>query len=249
MIDSHTHLDVCEPPNDELVTAAREAGLTRMLTVGLDAASSRAAFDAADAYPEVFVAVGHHPNHAGGFDAGDVAELRALAEDDRCVAIGETGLDFFRDTAPQADQERAFEAQIALAAETGKPLIIHSRAADDDTLRMLRAHASGVTVVMHCFSMPDRLDEVLDQGWFVSFAGNVTYPSAADLAAAAARVPDERLLVETDAPFLTPQAVRRQRNQPAFVAHTAAFLAERRGVTPGELDRAVTATAARVFAW
>lgn len=249
MIDSHTHLDVCAPPNDELVDAARAAGVTRMLTVGLDAASSRTALRDADAYDEVFVAVGHHPNHAEGFGASHLAELRSLAQDDRCVAIGETGLDYFRDSAPPADQERAFEAQIALAAETGKPLVIHSRAAEDDTLRMLREHAAGLTVVMHCFSMPGHLEEVLDHGWFVSFAGNVTYNSATDLAAVLPRVPTDRLLLETDAPYLTPQAVRKQRNQPAFVMHTARFVAERRGVTLEELDRDVTTNAARVFGW
>ncbi len=249
MIDSHTHLDVCKAPNDELVAAAREAGVKRMLTIGLDAASSRDALAAAETFDDVFAAVGHHPNATEGFDAGDLAELRALAGHHRCVAIGETGLDYFRDTAPRADQERAFEAQIALAAETGKPLIIHARAAEHDTLRMLRAHAAGVTVVLHCFSMPQRLEEVLDLGWYVSFAGNVTYPSAGELAATVDRVPGDRLLVETDAPYLTPQAVRKQRNEPAFVVHTARFLAEARGVSVQELDATVTATAAKVFAW
>ncbi len=249
MIDSHTHLDLCEAPNAELVAAADAAGVTRMLTVGIDGASCRAALAAAEDFPQVYAAIGRHPNAARGFDDADLAELRALAAHERCVAIGESGLDFYRDTAPHADQQRAFAAQIALARETGKPLVIHSRAADEQTLAQLSSEAAGVSVVMHCFSMPDRLQECLGRGYAISFAGNVTYKSAADLADAAARVPEERLLVETDAPYLTPQAVRKQRNQPAFVAHTLAFLAQLRGVSVEELGAAVTRNAARVFGW
>jgi TatD DNase family protein len=249
MIDSHTHLDLCEPPNTELVAAAERAGVTRILTVGTDGASCRAALAAAEAFPQVYAAVGRHPNYATGFDDADLAELRALAAHPRCVAIGETGLDYYRDYAPRADQERAFAAQIALARETGKPLVIHTRAAEHDTLAQLAAQAQGVSVVMHCFSMPAHLDECLQRGYAISFAGNVTYKSAADLAQAARRVPLEHLLVETDAPYLTPQPVRKHPNQSAFVTHTAAFLAELRGVTVDEVGAAVEGTAARVFGW
>jgi TatD DNase family protein len=249
VIDSHTHLDVCKPPDAELVAAAVAAGVTRLVTIGTDGASCRRALQAAEAFPQVYAAIGRHPNSASGFDAADLAELRALADHPRCVAIGETGLDFFHDWAPRPDQERAFEGQIALAAETGKPLVIHTREADDATIGMLAREASGLKVVLHCFSMPSRLDECLEHGWFVSFAGNVTYPKNEDLAEAAARVPAERLLVETDAPYLTPQAVRKERNQPAYVQHTARFVAERRGVATDELERDVERTAAGVFGW
>ncbi|MBX5442921.1 MAG: TatD family hydrolase [Solirubrobacteraceae bacterium] len=249
MIDSHTHLDSCEPPNDELVAAAEAVGVTKMLTVGIDGGSCRSALAAAEAFPQVWAAIGRHPNLAHGFDDADLAELRALAAHERCAAIGETGLDYYRDRAPREDQERAFRAQIALARETGKPLVIHTREAEEDTLAILREDAEGVTVVLHCFSMPGHLDEALDRGWYVSFAGNVTYPRNEALAAAAERVPAERLLVETDAPYLTPQAVRKERNQPAFVVHTARFLAERRGVALEELERDLERTAARVFGW
>jgi TatD DNase family protein len=249
MIDSHTHLDLCEPPNTELVAAAEEAGVVRILTVGTDGASCRASLAAAEEFPQVYAAIGRHPNHATGFDDADLAELRALAAHPRCLAIGETGLDFYRDYAPRADQERAFSAQIALARELSKPLVIHSRAAEEDTLAQLAAEARGVRVVMHCFSMPNYLDECLERGYFISFAGNLTYKNAPDLAAAAPRVPPERLLIETDAPYLTPQAVRKHPNQPAFVAHTAAFLAQLRGVSVEELAHAVQDTAARLFGW
>jgi TatD DNase family protein len=247
--DSHTHLDSCGPPNAELVAAAAREGVTRILTVGMDAATNRTALLAAEDFPQVHTAIGRHPNHAQGFDGADLADLEALAAHPRCAAVGETGLDYYRDYAPRADQERAFHAQIELARDTGKPLIIHTRAAEDDTVQTLRARAQGLQVVMHCFSMPGRLEECVAEGWWISFAGNVTYPKADDLAGAAECVPDDRLLVETDAPYLTPQAVRKERNQPAFVTHTARFVAERRGVAYEDLERLVDANAARLFGW
>ena len=249
MIDSHTHLDLCEPPDVELVAAAEAAGVRRILTVGIDGGSCRAALAASERFPQVRAAIGRHPNAARGFDDADLAELKALAAHGRCVAIGETGLDFYRERAPREDQERAFAAQIALARETGKPLVIHTRAADEPTLAQLGREAEGVSVILHCFSMPERLEECLERGYAISFAGNVTYKSAADLAGAAARVPEDRLLVETDAPYLTPQPVRKARNQPAFVAHTLAFVAELRGVEPDELGASVERNADRIFGW
>jgi TatD DNase family protein len=249
VIDSHTHLDLCEPPNEQLLAAARAAGVSRMLTVGVDGDSSRAALRSAEAFPEVYAAVGRHPNAATGFTGADLDELRELAAHPRCVAIGETGLDLYREGAPLADQEAAFAAQIALARETAKPLVIHTRAADELTLARLEREAGGVSVVLHCFSMPEHLDECLARGYAISFAGNVTYRSASELADAAGRVPDERLLVETDAPYLTPQAVRKERNQPAFVAHTLAFIAGLRGSTSEQLGRVVEDNARRIFGW
>ena len=249
MVDSHTHLDLCAEPEAELVAAAQQAGVKLMLTIGIDSSSCRAALAAAEAFPQVYAAVGRHPNAAKGFDDADLAELRALAAHRRCVAIGETGLDHYRQGAPHDDQQRAFAAHIALARETGKPLVIPSRAADDETLAQLGAEAEGVSVVMHCFSMPARLQECLERGYEISFAGNVTYPSAGELAEAARQVPEERLLVETDAPYLTPQAVRGQRNQPAYLAHTLAFIAAARGQQLAQLDSAVERNAARVFGW
>jgi TatD DNase family protein len=249
VVDSHTHLELCEPPDTELVSAALAAGVVRMLTVGIDGASCRAALEAAERFPQVYAAIGRHPNAATGFDDADLAELRALAAHDRCVAIGETGLDFYREGAPAADQERAFAAQIALARETAKPLVIHTRAADEQTLAQLDSEAEGVQVILHCFSMPERLEQCLSRGYSISFAGNVTYPSAGDLAEACRLVPEDRLLVETDAPYLTPQPVRKQRNQPAFVAYTLGFVAAQRGVSPEELGAVVERNAARLFGW
>jgi TatD DNase family protein len=249
MIDSHTHLYLCEQPDAELVSTAVAAGVTSMLTIGTESVSCRAALASAEAFPQVWAAVGRHPNEAHGFDDADLAELRALAAHERCIAIGETGLDYYREGASKADQKRAFSAQLGLARETGKPLSIHTRAADDDTLAMLAAEGEGLSVIIHCFSMPDRLQECVDRGYMISFAGNVTYKGAADLAEAARAVPAERLLVETDAPYLSPQVVRKHRNQPAYVAHTAEFLAELRGVSVAELDATVERNAARVLGW
>jgi TatD DNase family protein len=249
MIDSHTHLHVCKPADAELVAAAAEAGVTRMLTVGTTSATCREALAAAEQFPQVLAAIGRHPNEATGFDDADLAELQALAQHPRCVAIGETGLDYFRDYAPREDQLRAFLGQIELARTTAKPLVIHTRAAEDDTIATLLEHADGVEVILHCFTMAARLDECVEQGWWISFAGNVTYSSAQDLAEAAERVPDERLLVETDAPYLSPVPVRKERNQPAYVAHTARFVAERRGIAYEQLETLVERNAAALFEW
>ena len=249
MIDSHTHLDRGPAPEAELVAAARAQGVTRILTIGIDERSRRAALNAADEHAEVYAAIGHHPNNATGYTQAITDEVRELAQHPKCLAIGETGLDDYRDYAPRADQEKAFDAHIEIARELSKPLVIHTRAAEDDTISTLAQHAQGLEVILHCFSMPDRLDECLDHGWWISFAGNVTYPKAQDLAEAAERVPLDRLLVETDAPYLTPQEVRKERNRPEYVVHTARFVAERRGISYEELEAAVEANAARLFGW
>ena len=241
---------MCEPPDAELVELALEAGVERIVTVGTTGASCRAALAAAEDFPQVYAAIGRHPNEASGFDDADLAELKALAAHPKCVAIGETGLDYYRDYAPRADQERAFAAQIDLARSVDKPLVIHTRAADDDTLRMLSERAGELRVILHCFSMADRIEECLSHpGWWVSFAGNVTYPRSEMLRTAALRVPAERLLVETDAPYLSPQVVRGRPNQPAHVAHTARALAVERRVPYEELEAAVERSAADVFGW
>ena len=250
MIDSHTHLHLCDAPEAELVAEADGAGVFRMLTVGTDGDTCRRALAAAEAFPQVFAAVGRHPNEATGFGEGDLEELRALAAHPRCAAIGETGLDYFRAGAPRADQERAFRAHIELARETGKPLVVHTRDAEQPTLRILTEHAVGLTVILHCFSMADRVEACLAQpGWWLSFAGNVTYPKAEALRTAMLAVPAERLLVETDAPYLSPQAVRRERNRPINVVRTARALAAERRVEYAELERSLEATARTVLGW
>jgi TatD DNase family protein len=250
VIDTHCHLDSCKPPDDELVARAREAGLGRIATVGMNEASIDRALAAADEFDEVYAIVGRHPNEATGFVVDrDLEPIERAAAQERVRAIGETGLDYYRDYAPRDDQRVAFEAHIDLARRTSLPLVIHTRAAEDDTLAVLADQADGLTVVMHCFSMPDRLDECLERGYVCSFAGNVTYPKATDLQEAAKRVPDDLLMVETDSPYLAPQPVRGKPNEPANVARTAEFVAELRGVSYDDLEATVERTAARVFGW
>jgi TatD DNase family protein len=249
MIDSHAHLDHCSRSEADVVADAERAGVHKVLAIGMDGASSRAALAAAESFPQVHAAIGRHPNSAAGFDEADLAELEALAAHERCVAIGETGLDYYREGSPREDMERAFAAQLELARRTGKPVVIHTRAAEDDTLAALGEQAAGLDVVMHCFSMPARLDECLARGYWISFAGNITYPKADELRAAAAEVPAERLLVETDSPFLAAQPVRGQENEPQHVVHTARTLAEVRGVEYEALEGTLEANAAEVFGW
>jgi TatD DNase family protein len=250
VIDSHTHLDMCEPPAAELVAAARAAGVSRIVTVGTTPESCRAALAAAEAFQDVYAAIGRHPNSSSGFDDAALADLRELASHERCVAVGETGLDYFRDHAPREDQMLAFSAQVELARSLDKPLVIHTRAAADDTLRVLSEQAPGLKVILHCFTLADRIDECLAHpDWWFSFAGNVTYPKAPELRDAALRVPGDRLLVETDAPFLAPQPVRGKPNQPANVVHTAQAVALQRRVSYEQLERSVEASAGAVFGW
>ena len=248
MIDSHCHLDYCEPPVAELVGRARAAGVDRMATVATNGEAIRHAIAAAEDHDEVVAIVGRHPHETAGFDDLALEEIERAATHPRARAIGETGLDYYRDHAPRDDQRRAFEAQLELAARAALPVVIHTRAAEDDTFAVLREHSDSVpVVVMHCFSAPDRLEECVERGYMCSFAGNVTYPKATDLQEAARHVPDELLLVETDSPYLAPQPVRGKPNEPANVAHTARFVADLRGVSYEDLERTVAANFERVF--
>jgi TatD DNase family protein len=249
VVDTHCHIDRCKGEPAEIVAAARENGVRRIATVGMDGETIARALEIADSHEEVFAIVGRHPNMAEGFSDQELEEIERAAEHPRARAIGETGLDYYRDYAPREDQRRAFEAQIELARRTQLPLVIHTRAAEDDTFALLRERADGLTVILHCFSAAGRLDECVERGWFCSFAGNVTYPKAEDLHDAARRVPDELLLVETDAPYLSPQPRRGKPNEPANVRMTAEFVAEQRGVSYDELETVVEANAARVFGW
>ena len=193
--------------------------------------------------------MGRHPHYTEGFGDSDLEAIERAAAHPRARAIGETGLDYFRDHAPREDQRRAFEAQIDLAARTGLPLVIHTREAEDDTFALLRERAGELTVILHCFSAPSRVDECVERGYMCSFAGNATYPKALELQAAARELPEELLLVETDSPYLSPQPVRGKPNEPANVVATAQFVAELRGVSYEQLDAAVERNAARVFGW
>jgi TatD DNase family protein len=207
-------------------------------------------------HEEVFASVGRHPNSASGFDDAAAADIAELARHERVRAIGETGLDYYRDSSPREAQREAFAGQIAIARGTGLPLVIHLRDqpgttdALDDAFATLSAEAAGVTVILHCCSVsPDRIGEAIERGWYCSFAGNVTYPKSDDLRETAVLVPDELLLAETDSPFLAPQSVRGKPNQPANVVEVGELLASERGVSYAELETMVEANAERVFKW
>jgi TatD DNase family protein len=255
LIDSHCHLDKCSAEPEEVVGRAVEAGVERLLTVGLGPDSNRRQVELSRALPPVFAAVGHHPNDATGFGPDSAETMRELAGESQVVAIGETGLDLYRDTAPIEDQRRAFSAQIALADEFDLPLVVHlrdregSEEATSEAFETLDREGSGLTVILHCFSMPAWVERAVERGWYCSFAGNVTYPASEALRGAAAEVPDDLILVETDAPFLTPQSRRRERNEPFLITETYGTVAEARGTSREELGRTATANAGRLFGW
>lgn len=245
MIDTHAHLDACAEPAAALVARAHAAGVTRIVTVGTGIESCRAALALAEAHAGVYAALGIDPHQASSPEAGRLDELRALLAHPKAVAVGETGLDGFHQFAETADQRRLFDAHVALAEELGKPLVVHSREADAETAAALAGFAG--TVVLHCFSQPGLLATALERGYYLSFAGNVTYPRAAELREAAARVPAGRILAETDSPYLAPQGLRGQPNEPANVARTLAVLAEARGDDPAALAAWIDANATTAF--
>jgi TatD DNase family protein len=237
VIDTHAHLDALDDDPADVVARARDAGVTRILTVG-----AAQAVALADRFENVFAIVGIHPHESA---EGDLDEVRRLHAHPKAVAVGETGLDWYRDYAPREAQQGVFAAQLELAQELGKPVVIHTRAADADTIAAL-ADFDG-RVVLHCFSSPHLLETALARGWYVSFAGNATFPKAVDLRLAATQVPADRILAETDAPYLAPQPVRGKRNEPAFVVHTLAALAQARGVDAGELAAQIDHNADECF--
>jgi len=245
VIDTHAHLAALDVA-DEAVARAAEAGVTRILTVGTDVDDCRRALSLAERHEGVFAILGIHPHEAGTATTDDLAALRDLLEHPKAVAVGETGLDWYRDYAPHDAQRRLFAAELELASELGKPVVIHTRAADDDTFAALDDFTG--TVVLHCFSSPRMLPIALQRGWYVSFAGNATFPKAVDLRLAATQVPAERILAETDAPYLAPQAVRGKRNEPANVVHTLAALARARSEEPADLERQIERNASECFA-
>ena len=239
MIDTHAHLEMCDGDPEDVAAAAAEAGVSRIITIGREQAVGLA-----ERIPGVWAVVGVHPHEAAEV-ADPAAAVRELIGHPRAVAVGECGLDFYRDYAPRDAQRRAFAAQIEVANEAGLPLVIHTRAADDETFTML--DSAEVPVVLHCFGSVGRLDDALERGYLVSFAGNVAYPKAEDLREAARRVPGDRILAETDAPYLAPPPHRGRPNQPAYVMRTLEVLAGERGVEPAALEAQIDANATRVF--
>ena len=252
VVDAHTHLDACGCVDADDVAAmvdrAQAAGVGRVITVADDIASANWVAEASTWDDRVFAAVALHPTRTTTFTESDRATLEALARRPRVVAIGETGLDYYWDHSPPHAQHEAFRWHIDLAKRVGKPLMIHDRDAHEDILRILREEGAPATVVFHCFSGDEEFAaRCVDAGYVLSFAGTVTFRNAAGLRAAAKVVPADQMLVETDAPFLTPHPFRGRPNEPYCAAYTVRDLAELRGEPVDELAGALTATAERVF--
>ncbi|GLY73463.1 TatD family hydrolase [Actinoallomurus iriomotensis] len=251
VFDSHCHLDILKTPVPEVLAAARSVGIRRAVTVGYDLASSRWCAEAAATRDDVYAAVAIHPNDAGDATDEVLEEIASLAALPHVRAVGETGLDYYRDWADQGDQHRSFRAHIDIAKRTGTALVIHDRDAHDDVLRILAEEGPPEQVVFHCFSGDREMAKVCaDRGYVMSFAGNVTFKNAGDLREAAEVAPPDLLLVETDAPYLTPVPYRGRPNAPYLVPLTARCLAEVKGMDLGELCETISRNGERVFgAW
>lgn len=244
MTDSHAHLDACAEP-DAVVARALDAGVSRIVTIGTGIESCRRALEIAGAHAVVVAALGIDPHRAATDDASRIAELRPLLEHPKAVAVGETGLDGHHGAGTLREQRILLDEHLALAESLDLPVVIHSRAASAATAAALAPFAG--TVILHCFSEPDLLEPALDRNYYVSFAGNVTYPKAEALRASVVRVPGDRILVETDTPYLAPQPVRGRPNEPMNVGHTLSTLADARGEAPDELEAQIDANAAAAF--
>ncbi|HEX3778978.1 MAG TPA: TatD family hydrolase [Pseudonocardiaceae bacterium] len=251
-MDAHTHLDACGAKDPESVRAmldrAERAGVTRVVTVADDMPSARWAAQAATWDPRVFAAVAVHPTRTAKFADSARHALKELARQPRVVAIGETGLDYYWDYSPPSVQQAAFRWHIELSKQAGKPLMIHDRDAHEDVLSILDEEGAPEKVIFHCFSGDAEMARrCVEAGYFLSFAGPVTFRNAVPLQEAARIVPAGQLLVETDAPFLTPHPFRGRPNEPYCVAYTVRSLAELRGVSVSELASTVEANAERIF--
>jgi TatD DNase family protein len=250
LIDSHAHLDMddFDADRDQVIKRAVQGGVMAIITVGIDLASSRKAAEIASKYEFIYATVGYHPHNADEADAKELEKLRSLASEPKVVAWGEIGLDFFRRLSPPEKQVKAFERQLDMATEQGLPVIIHDRDAHTDLLRILKSRKRQYRGVIHCFSGDyDLAMDLIELGFYISFPGTVTYKSAVDTQAAAARVPMERLLVETDCPYLTPVPFRGKRNEPLYVKHTAGKIAQLRQLDFEELAQATSANTVRLF--
>jgi TatD DNase family protein len=247
VVDSHCHLFLMEEDPSRTVEAARREGVAGLVCVGIDGESSRRSRDLADALAGVFATAGIHPHTASGWGAAAGAVIEELVGDPRVVAVGETGLDYHRMRSPAEDQRRAFRAHCSLAREAGKPLVVHTREAWPDVLRILEEEGAE-RVVLHCFTGNTEVArEASSRGYLCSFAGNVTYPANRHLREAAAAVPGDLLLAETDSPFLAPQALRGKDNRPEHVRHVIEALAEARGEPSEDLAGVTAANARRAF--
>jgi TatD DNase family protein len=248
LVDTHCHLHLLEPAPDEVVAEALAEGVGHLVDVGVDLPSSRQAVANAARLPQVSATAGIHPHDADTFDAAALEELCRLLADPRVVGVGETGLDYHYDNSPRDTQRAAFAAHVGLARELDKALVVHCREAFEDVVAILDGEGAPPRVVFHCFAGDERAAaRVVEAGWYVSFAGMVTFRNAPELRAACAVVPLERMVLETDSPFLSPHPYRGRPNRPGRVAVTARTVAEVHGVPVERVAEATTATAAEAF--
>jgi TatD DNase family protein len=250
MIDTHVHLNHSDFADDtpEAILRALQAGVEGLVVVGYDLDSNRDAAALAAAHPQIWASVGLHPHCAASLDEQMLEELRRQTREAKVVAVGETGLDYFRNLSPREEQQRAFRAMLALATELGLPLIVHNREAGEDTLALLAEAEFSAPVIMHCFAGDDAFaSECRERDYYIGVGGTVTYPKSEPLRSVLAAYPGKRILLETDAPWLPPQSRRGGRNEPALLAEIAARVAEVRGESVEALDAQTTANARRVF--
>jgi TatD DNase family protein len=254
IIDTHAHLDMAPFSADraEVISRARQTGVARIITIGIDLASSNEAIRLAESYAGVWATVGIHPQHAAGVSETDIKSLASLARHPRVVALGEMGLDFFRDYSPRDTQLMVLACQLELARKLGLAVVIHCRRAEKEMIPILRAWTASLpgprAGVIHCFSGDEvTLRHYLDMGFYISLGAYIGYPSSSGLRAAIRAIPADRLLLETDAPYLPPQSRRGKRNEPAYVTETLRWLAEIRGVSQEELGRETTNNAVELF--
>jgi TatD DNase family protein len=250
LIDSHAHLDMedFDADRDLIIKRALEGGVARIVTIGIDLSSSIKAIEIARKYEFIYATVGYHPHNANEADVKDLEKLRALASEPKVVAWGEIGLDFFRRHSPPDQQVKAFERQLDIAFEQDLPVILHDRNAHTDLLGILRKRNRLYRGVIHCFSGNyDLAMAFIEMGFHISFPGTVTYKNAVDTQTTASRIPLERLLVETDCPYLTPVPFRGKRNEPLYVKHTAEKIARLREMELDQLAEATSANTIRLF--
>jgi len=252
LIDTHCHLTFDELAGDidAVIERSRAAGVAEWITVGTDPQENRKAIQLSERFENIYAAVAIHPHEAKTVTAGTIQELKQLAQHEKVVAIGETGLDYHYDFSPREEQKKVFAEHLKIAAELNLPIIIHCREAFDETIEILEEYSSGIKkIVFHCFSgSAEQAKIVLDKGFYISFTGVVTFKNAEKTRLAASVVPLDRLMLETDCPYMSPEPMRRQKvNEPALLIHTAKFLAELKGMDLTDFVEAVTATSRAFF--
>jgi TatD DNase family protein len=252
MIDTHCHLTDPRLHSQlaDVLARADAAGVTRMITIGTSLADDEAAVGVCRGRPNLRCAVGVHPNHSHEADLNDLPRLREIQSDPSVVALGEMGLDYHHHFAPKARQHEVFEFQLQLATELARPVVIHCREATDDCLAVMRGFPA-IRAVFHCFTgSPPDARKILDHGYLLGFTGAATFKKADALREAVRLTPLDRMVVETDAPYLTPEPMRKQKtNEPALVVHVAEVVAREKGVTVAEIERITTENAERFFGW